>query len=95
MAAVWSLNKALEIETDFETLCLAYASMLYMASVRGKHKLSVALEVFALRMCHRKDTIVELRELKGVSELYYHIGRNRYDIKFHKRNKIFSVIISI
>ncbi|XP_023310586.1 adenylate cyclase type 10-like [Anoplophora glabripennis] len=78
LAAVWSLNKAMETETDFEVLCLAYESMLRMASVKGQHRLCVALEVFALSLCHRKNTIVEIQELKAVSKLYYQIFRSRF-----------------
>lgn len=77
LSAIWSFNKAMETETDFEVLCTAYSSMIYIASVMGHHNLCVALEVYALRMCHRKTSLVEIQELKSVAKLYFEIGRSR------------------
>ncbi|XP_018579406.1 adenylate cyclase type 10-like [Anoplophora glabripennis] len=78
LAAIWSLNKAIQTESDFEVICLAYASMIRLVTITKQHNFSVALEVFALRTCHRKRTIVELEELKAVSELYLEIGYSRF-----------------
>lgn len=77
LTAVWSFNKAMETETDFEVLCSAYSSMIYITSMKGQHNLCFSLEVYALRMCHRKSTLVEIQELKAISKLYFEIGRSR------------------
>ncbi|KAJ8924439.1 hypothetical protein NQ315_007236 [Exocentrus adspersus] len=78
LAAIWSLSKAVETESDFEVICLGYASMIFIAAVTVQHNLCVALEVFALRTCHRKKTIVESEELKAVAILYNNIATARF-----------------
>lgn len=70
LAAVWSLNKALHSDMDFFTLCNAYANMIQVAHHYGNQGICIALEVHALRLCHRKKTNVEPQELKGVAKLY-------------------------
>ncbi|KRT80176.1 hypothetical protein AMK59_7296 [Oryctes borbonicus] len=70
LAAVWSLNKALHSDMDFFTLCNAYANMIQVAHHFGNQSVCIALEVHALRLCHRKKTNVEPQELKGVAKLY-------------------------
>lgn len=70
LAAVWSLNKSLESQMDFYGMCTAYANMIIVMHHRGRQKVCVALEVHALRLCHRKQTNVEAQELKAVAKLY-------------------------
>ncbi|CAG9821448.1 unnamed protein product, partial [Phaedon cochleariae] len=77
LAALWSLSKAVETETDFEKLCIAYANLIFVSSNIGCHQRCVALEVFALRTCHKKISYVELEELKAISFLYFTISRGR------------------
>ncbi|KAG5893844.1 hypothetical protein JTB14_002570 [Gonioctena quinquepunctata] len=77
LTAMYALNKAIVTETDFEKLCIAYAYYIFVASTIGHVKTCIALEVFALRTCHKKKTYVELEELKAVSYLYYTVARAR------------------
>lgn len=80
LAASWSLNKSLAADTDFFGLCTAYANMLEISHHVGKVNLCVALEVHALRLCHRKKSSVESQELKAVAMLYSAIFRARYQV---------------
>ncbi|KAK9746117.1 hypothetical protein QE152_g6353 [Popillia japonica] len=66
LAAVWSLNKALHSDMDFFILCNAYANMIQVAHHYGMQQICIALEVHALRLCHRKKTNVEPQELKDM-----------------------------
>nr|XP_023016522.1 adenylate cyclase type 10-like [Leptinotarsa decemlineata] len=77
LAAMWSLSKAIETETDFEKICMAYGNLIFITSNLGHNRMCIALEVFALRTCHKKKTYVELEELKAVSFLYFTISRGR------------------
>lgn len=70
LAASWSLTKSLGSDMDFYGLCTAYANMLEVAHHLGKENLCVAIEVHALRLCHRKRSTVEAQELKAISKLY-------------------------
>lgn len=70
LAAVWSLNKALASESDFYGICTAYANMLQVMHHFGREQTCIALEVHALRLCHRKTTSIEAQELKAVAKLY-------------------------
>ncbi|XP_022909660.1 adenylate cyclase type 10-like [Onthophagus taurus] len=78
LAALMSLQKALESNMDFYILCNAYANMLQIANHKGNRTISIALEVHALRMCHRKKSNVEPQELKGVCKLYGVIFCSRF-----------------
>ncbi|CAH1970769.1 unnamed protein product [Acanthoscelides obtectus] len=77
LAALWSLTKALQTETDFEKLCMSYSNLIHVSAVQGKYNFCVALEVFALKTCRKKKTCVELDELKAVAQLYFNISRSR------------------
>nr|CAI5849851.1 unnamed protein product [Callosobruchus analis] len=77
IAALWSLTKALQTETDFEKLCMSYSNLIHVSAVQGKYNFCVALEVFALKTCRKKKTSVELDELKAVAQLYFNISRSR------------------
>lgn len=70
LAAVWALNKSLQSELDFEGMCTAFANMIQVMHYMGKQKICIALEVHALRLCHRKKTSIEAQELKAVAKLY-------------------------
>lgn len=77
LAAMWSLSYLLKTETDFEKICWAYGNLICIASLQGKHTFCVALEVYALKICHRKKTLVEYDELKAIAYLYYSISKAR------------------
>lgn len=77
LAAMWSLGLVLKTETDFEKMCMAYANLIYTATGKGEHKFSIALEVFALKLCHRKKTTIEFEELKAIAYLYFVIALAR------------------
>ncbi|XP_057665067.1 uncharacterized protein LOC130899276 [Diorhabda carinulata] len=77
LTAMWSLSKALKTETDFEKLCLAYGNLIFIQSTLGNEKFCIYLEVFALKLCHRKKTHIEMDELKALAYLYYTIYRDR------------------
>ncbi|CAH1106140.1 unnamed protein product [Psylliodes chrysocephalus] len=77
LAAIWSLTKAVVTETDFEKMCIAYGNTILVESTLGNHSFVIALEVYALRTCHKKKTYIELEEIKAVAFLYYAICRGR------------------
>lgn len=70
LAAAWGLNKSLASEMDFYGLCVAYSNMIRLMHHKGKQTICIALEVHALRLCHRKKSNVEAQELKAVAKLY-------------------------
>lgn len=80
LAAAWSLNKALQSDKDFFGLCNAYANMLEIANHMHKKNFCIALEVHALRFCHRKRSSVEAQELKAVAMLYGCVFCSRYSL---------------
>lgn len=77
LAAMWSLSLVLKSESDFEKICTSYANIIDVATKKAEHKFCIALEVFALRTCHRKRTLVEFEELKSVALLYFAISQAR------------------
>lgn len=58
-------------------MCNAYANMLQVMHHLGRQQTCIALEVHALRLCHRKTTCIEAQELKAVAKLYTAIFGSR------------------
>lgn len=67
---MWSLNRSLSSESNFYGICTAYANMLQVMHHLGRQQTCIALEVHALRLCHRKTSSIEQQELKAVAKLY-------------------------
>ncbi|KAL3270907.1 hypothetical protein HHI36_021415 [Cryptolaemus montrouzieri] len=87
LSAVWSLTKAVEAGKRLYQVCEAFGNMILMANYKKNKFLSLALEVHALRYCHRKKYI-DPPELKAVIKLYYiifetRLARAEYDESLH------------
>lgn len=94
--ALWSLSKSLESDMDFFGVCISYSNMLEIAHHQRKQSLSVALEIHALRFCHRKKSSVEADELKAVARLYMIIFHSRFvfvDLTLNKLTQAISNFI--
>lgn len=88
LAALWALKKAKYTETDFELICLSYASMIATCSHFGDQKQNIALEVYAFEVCQRKKTLVERGELRAVGQLYNEIFVARFVCYFYNKKCI-------
>ncbi|CAL1681643.1 unnamed protein product [Lasius platythorax] len=78
LAAIWSLNAALDSSKNFLTLCTSFTNMMLTAHVYQKRSIISNLEKQALNICTRKGDFLEFQELKGIAELYAGIFFSRW-----------------
>ncbi|XP_029155514.1 adenylate cyclase type 10-like [Nylanderia fulva] len=78
LAALWSLNAALNSSRDFITLCTSLTNMMLTAHVYQKRSVISHLEKQAINVCARKGDFLEFQELKSVAELYAGIFFSRW-----------------
>ncbi|XP_018358134.1 PREDICTED: adenylate cyclase type 10-like [Trachymyrmex cornetzi] len=78
LAAIWSLNAALDASNDFLTLCTSFTNMMIIAHVYQTKSIVPYLEKEALSICAKKGDLLELQELKVIAELYAGIFFSRW-----------------
>ncbi|KYN40080.1 Adenylate cyclase type 10, partial [Trachymyrmex septentrionalis] len=78
LAAIWSLNAALDASNDFLTLCTSFTNMMIIAHVYQTMSIVPYLEKEALNICAKKGDLLELQELKVIAELYAGIFFSRW-----------------
>ncbi|KAG5306968.1 ADCYA cyclase, partial [Acromyrmex insinuator] len=79
LAAIWSLNAAMDVSNDFVTLCTSFTNMMIIAHVYQTNRSIVPyLEKEALSICAKKGDLLELQELKVIAELYAGIFFSRW-----------------
>ncbi|XP_050456444.1 adenylate cyclase type 10-like [Cataglyphis hispanica] len=79
LAAIWSLNAALESSRDFLTLCTSFTNMMLIAHVYQKSRSVIPyLEKQVLDICAKKGDFLELQELKGIAEVYAGVFFSRW-----------------
>ncbi|KAG5327734.1 ADCYA cyclase, partial [Pseudoatta argentina] len=79
LAAIWSLNAALDASNDFITLCTSFTNMMIIAHVYQTNRSIVPyLEKETLSICAKKGDLLELQELKVIAELYAGIFFSRW-----------------
>ncbi|KAM0731371.1 Adenylate cyclase type 10 [Formica fusca] len=79
LAAIWSLNAALESSRDFFTLCTSFTNMMLTAHVYRKSRSVIPyLEKQALDICAKKGDFLEFQELKGIAEVYAGVFFSRW-----------------
>ncbi|KAK0097186.1 hypothetical protein PV326_003000 [Microctonus aethiopoides] len=70
LAAIWSLNAALISNNDFIVLCTAYTNMILTAHEIDQSGMTIFLENDGLTICNKRETDIELHELKAIIMLY-------------------------
>ncbi|XP_011066002.1 PREDICTED: adenylate cyclase type 10-like, partial [Acromyrmex echinatior] len=78
LAAIWSLNAAMDVSNDFVTLCTSFTNMMIIAHVYQTKSIVPYLEKEALSICAKKGDLLELQELKVIAELYAGIFFSRW-----------------
>ncbi|XP_018049383.1 PREDICTED: adenylate cyclase type 10-like [Atta colombica] len=78
LAAIWSLNAALDASNDFFTLCTSFTNMMIIAHVYQILSIVPYLEKEALSICAKKGDLLEFQELKVIAELYAGIFFSRW-----------------
>ncbi|KYN02894.1 Adenylate cyclase type 10 [Cyphomyrmex costatus] len=78
LAAIWSLNAALDASNDFLTLCTSFTNMMTTAHVYQTKLIVPYLEKEALSICAKKGDLLEFQELQVIAELYAGIFFSRW-----------------
>lgn len=77
LSATWALQCALKADKDFQLIIKCFSDMIKIAQLNHNTFYCIALEIHALRYCHKKIGNFEREDLKYVSELYKRISYSR------------------
>ncbi|RLU22084.1 hypothetical protein DMN91_006464 [Ooceraea biroi] len=70
LAAIWSLNAALDSSRNFYILCASFSNMMITAHVFKNKSIISCLENRALNICAKKRHSLEFQELNAIAEVY-------------------------